>query len=215
MNLNLRFVVTTCLLAGTGIFLQARHGQEIIAPRPVFTTFPRQLGIWTGTDVPIPGEVAAVLGPGDFLSRIYQDGLVSDAPIDLFMAYFPSQRAGDTIHSPRNCLPGSGWRPIESGQTILSIPGQEPFTANRYVIAKGADRRLVLYWYQAHNRAVASEYWAKFYLIADSIRINRSDGSLIRITTPLRADESADSKQLQLIAFTEKLAPQIDVYVPR
>jgi len=215
MNGNVRFVLTICLLAGTGIFLQARHRQEVIAPRPLFASFPPQVGNWTGTDVPISKDVSDVLGPGDFLSRIYQDTKSAQATIDLFLAYFPSQRVGDTIHSPRNCLPGSGWLPLESRHTILSLPAQAPFPANRYVIAKGLDRRLVLYWYRAHNRSVASEYWAKYYLVADSMRLNRSDGSLIRIITPLRPGESADAGQQRLVAFAEDLAPLIDTYVPR
>ncbi len=77
-----------------------------------------------------------------------------------FAAYFPSQRTGDTIHSPQNCLPGAGRTPIEFSRMPLERPGRPAITVNRYVIAKGIDRMLVLYWYEAHGRVVASEYWA-------------------------------------------------------
>jgi len=135
--------------------------------------------------------------------------------VDLFLAYFPSQRAGDTIHSPKNCLPGAGWSPVEARRISIALPGRAPFPANRYVIAKGSERQLVLYWYWAHERAVASEYLAKFYLVADSIRMNRSDGSLVRVTTPLNAGETADAAQARLLAFAANVVPLINPYVPR
>src|SRR5262249_30001842 len=149
-----------------------------------------------------------VLGPGDFLLRIYRSRSVTE-PVDLFLAYFPSQRAGDTIHSPKNCLPGAGWSPLESSRISVSLQGRAGFPANRYVIGRGADRQLVLYWYWAHDRAVASEYWAKFYLVADSIRLNRSDGSLVRLTTPIERDESDDAAQQRLLSFAEEAIPRL------
>jgi EpsI family protein len=135
--------------------------------------------------------------------------------VDLFIAYFPTQRAGDTIHSPKNCLPGAGWSPIQNGRVQLSLPGIRPFNANRYIIAKGSDRQMVLYWYLAHDRAVASEYWAKIYLVTDAMRMNRSDGSLIRITTPLLPGEDPNLAQNRLVSFASLVVPGIDKYIPR
>jgi EpsI family protein len=90
-----------------------------------------------------------------------------------------------------------------------------PFMVNRYVIAKGPDRQLVLYWYLAHDRAVASEYWAKFYLVSDSMRMNRSDGSLIRLTTPMLRGETVDHAQKRLVALAGLIVPRMNDYVPR
>jgi EpsI family protein len=98
---------------------------------------------------------------------------------------------------------------------MVSIPGHTPFAANRYLIARGEDRQLVLYWYWAHDRAVASEYAAKFYLVADSIREHRSDGSLIRVTTGLAPNESLDSGQRRLLTLAGDVVPLIDGYIPR
>jgi EpsI family protein len=212
---RLRFSIALILLAGTAIFLQARSGQEVIARRQPLASFPHELADWGGTDVPIPSDQLEILGAGDFLLRVYQQKTVRSPYVDLFIAYFPSQRAGDTIHSPKHCLPGAGWFPLESGRITLSLPGHEPFPANRYVIGKGDDRQLVLYWYWAHDRAVASEYWAKFYLLTDSMRMNRSDGSLIRVTTPMAPGESPDAAQQRLISFAGGVVPLINNYVPR
>jgi EpsI family protein len=104
---------------------------------------------------------------------------------------------------------------VESDKVTLSLPGKSPFLANRFVIAKGTQRALVVYWYWAHNRAVASEYWAKFYLIDDSIRLNRSDGSLIRVATELRHRETAADAEPRLVSVLNVVAPTLDRYIPR
>jgi EpsI family protein len=209
-----RFWITVVLLAGTGLLLQARNSAEIIPAREPLSSFPQTLGGWRSSDIPLSQDVRDVLGPGDFLLRDYQDP-ANGMDADLFIAYFPSQRSGDAIHSPKNCLPGAGWAPVSSERITLNLPGHAPFRVNRYLIAKGEDRRLVLYWYWAHDRAVASEYMAKFYLVTDSLRERRSDGSLIRLTTRLGTNESLDSGQQRLLILAGKIVPLVNSYVPR
>jgi EpsI family protein len=209
-----RFWITSALLASTAFLLYARNRTEILAPRQQLSSFPRTLGDWTSTDIPISQEVRDVLGPGDFLLRDYQQP-TSSPEVDLFIAYFPSQRSGDAIHSPKNCLPGAGWVPVRSDRITIAVPGHTPFLANRFLIAKGENRQLVLYWYLAHDRAVASEYAAKFYLVADSIRERRSDGSLIRVTTALANNETLESAEQRLMAVAGAVIPLASNYVPR
>ena len=213
-NFTVRFTLAALLIAGAAIFLEARGRSEVFPPRLPLRQFPPQLGGWTGTDVAIDKDVLDILGPGDFLLRIYQNQQKTPY-IDLFIAYFRSQRAGDTIHSPQHCLPGAGWAPIENQRVTLSMPGHEPFPANRYLIAKGDSRQLVLYWFWAHDRGVASEYWAKFYLVTDSIKMNRSDGALVRITTPMSPGETADAAQRRILPFAGDVMPLLDSYIPR
>ena len=215
MASSLRFILAAALIASAAIFLQARGRNEVFPPRLPLQSFPTQLSAWTGTDIAIQKDVLEVLGPGDFLLRVYQNPAEKQPFVDLFIAYFPSQRTGDTIHSPKHCLPGSGWLPVESSRVTLSLPGHSPFPANRYVIAKADSRQLVLYWYWAHDRGVASEYWAKFYLVADSMRMNRSDGALVRITTPMYSGETAEAAQQRLLPFASDVAPLLDNYIPR
>jgi EpsI family protein len=215
MTSSLRFTLAVILIAATAIFLQARGRNEVFRSRLPLKSFPLQLDAWNGTDVPMEKDVLDVLGPGDFLLRIYQNQAKQEPYVDLFIAYFRSQRAGDTIHSPKNCLPGAGWTPIESTHITLSLPGHRPFPASRYVISKGDARQLVLYWYWAHDRGVASEYWAKFYLVADSMRMNRSDGALVRITTAMYPGESTSAAQLRVLPFTGNVVPLLNSYIPR
>lgn len=209
-----RFALATILLAGTALFLHGRNGAEIVPPHETFASFPYHLGTWAGSDINIAPDVLEVLGPGDFLTRVYRDAAADDAAVDLLVAYFPSQRTGDTLHSPQNCLPGAGWLPVDSSRIKIDLPGHEPFLVNRFVIAKGAQRGLALYWYWAHGRAVASEYWAKFYLVKDSVRLRRSDGSLIRVTTELKPHESTADAQGRLLSLLKVVFPAIEAYIP-
>jgi EpsI family protein len=212
---QVRFLVATALLLSAALFLQAHSRIEILPPHRPLADFALHLGDWTGTDIPISPDIREVLGPGDFLLRVYQNDSGTQPYFDLFIAFFPSQRAGDTIHSPKNCLPGAGWSPVKADRILLTLPGASPFQVNRYLIAKGDQRQLVLYWYLAHNRTTASEYWAKFYLVADSMRMNRSDGSLIRITTPIARGDTMDAAQHRLVSAASYIVPQLGAFIPR
>jgi exosortase D (VPLPA-CTERM-specific) len=209
-----RFLFATLLVASTILFLKAYGGTEVIVQGKPLQAFPAQLGPWSGVDLSIDQETRDVLGPGDFLSRDYTP-VQDDPSVDLFIAYFPSQSTGDTIHSPKNCLPGAGWLPAESSRVTLSFPGHEPFPANRVVSAKGENREIVLYWYWAHDRGVASEYWARYYLVKDSIRLHRSDGALVRIMSPIYPGETADAAYQRVLGFAGGIVPLLNDYIPR
>jgi EpsI family protein len=212
-----RFGSAALLLLLAALFLQLRSRAEVIPAHKSVSEFPMQLGDWAGRDVPMSSTVLASLGPGDFLTRVYAQPGGQTPRMDLYIAYFPSQRTGDTIHSPKNCLPGAGWAPLESSHIQLQHPGGgAPLAVNRYILGMGDQRTLVLYWYQAHGRAVASEYSAKFYLVADAIRLNRTDGALVRILTPIAVGkESAEEAESRALRFANSVIPLLDDYIPR
>ncbi len=195
--------------------LQARSSSETTPQRLPLSCFPAQLRNWDSTLIELDPKTLDILGPGDFMQRVYQDPAGKLPFVNIFIAYFPSQRTGDTIHSPQHCLPGAGWSPEENVHIKLSLRGHVPFPANRYVISKAGARELVLYWFWAHDRGVASEYWAKYYLIKDAIRMNRSDGSLVRFVTPLFPGETPDAAQQRILPFTSAVSPLLDSYIPR
>jgi EpsI family protein len=195
--------------------LQARSSTDTTPLRLPLSCFPAQLANWDSTLFQLDKETLDILGPGDFMNRVYQDPAGKQPVVDVFIAYFPSQRTGDTIHSPQHCLPGAGWNPDENVRVSLSMPDHAPFPVNRYVISKAGARRLVLYWFWAHDRGVASEYGAKFYLVKDAIRMNRSDGSLVRFVTPMFPGETPDAAQQRLVPFTSAVLPLLDDYIPR
>ncbi len=212
-NAALRFGMTAVLLLVTASALQAHARGEYFPPRAAINSLPSQIDGWTGTDEPLDQQTLDILGPGDFLMREYENG--NQPSIDVYLAYFPTQKAGDTIHSPNHCLPGSGWVPTSREIVWLSNADGASFPVNRYVVSKSGERLLVLYWFQAHGRAVASEYWAKYYLVADAIRMNRSDGGLVRLITPMAHDESAEAAQARIMQLGSKLIPMLDQYIPR
>lgn len=206
------FTVAT-LLVVTAIFLHSHVRPETNPPREELASFPLQLDPWSGIDLPISNDVRVILGIGDFLNRSYSTA--DGSSVELFIAYFPSQRSGDTIHSPKNCLPGAGWSQIEAGRTTIPGLDHRPLEVNRYIVGKDKQRLLVLYWYQAHNRVTASEYWAKWYMFLDSIQLNRSDGAMVRIMTPTDNREGMESAQQRAVDFAELTLPLLDTYIPR
>jgi len=211
----LRCAVAALLVALTAILLQARSRIEVIPPHLPLSSFPARLANWDSIEIVPDEETLEKLGHGDFLERVYQDPNHKLPSVDLFLAFFPSQRTGETPHSPQQCLPGSGWNPVQNVQVTLSLPGHSPFPANRYVVSRGDARHLVLYWFWAHGRGVASEYWAKFYLVKDAIDMNRSDGSLVRLLTPMFPGETTEAAQKRLLPFTSAVVPMLNDYIPR
>jgi len=188
-----RLLSIVLLLEAAGFYAASRR-EEALSPRPL-AELPKQFGAWgmVREEITEP-EIQAVLRADDTVSRVYLNSSQGRSA-SLFVAYFRSQRTGQAPHSPKNCMPGSGWVPTDSGAAVLRIPGRkEPIRVNRYVVARGDQKLLVLYWYQSRDRVIASEYAAKFYLIADAIRYNRTDTALVRVTVPLAGDESAAAR---------------------
>ena len=153
-----------------------------------------------------------MLGPGEFLQRAYQSQAAGAAEVDLYVAYLPNRPALYN-HLPQDCLEGSGWAPIESGVTSVTFPGGEPFPANRYLIGRGDDRQLVLFWYSAHGRRVASENQMDFYLVLDSLRLNRTDNALVRMNTELQPGEKPADAERRLLAFASQADPLLNQYL--
>jgi EpsI family protein len=212
-NSLIRFLLPCFLIVGVGIFLEAHTRRENLPPRQPLSQFPLQIGDWRGQSVPISPSVQQILGAGEFMEHDYAR-LGIRYPIDLFVAYYPSQRTGSTIHSPQNCLPGSGWMPVENSWINIGPPSGKRMVVNLYVIEQGLDRDLVLYWFQLHGRVVANEYWAKYYLVTDSILMNRSDGALVRIITPIGSQGSMISAKARAVKFAHKVIPLLGTYVP-
>ena len=209
-----RFLPVLFLLCFTAVVLQARGWIENVPSYQQLSDFPSKLGAWQGIPRYLsPGE-QKVLGPGEFLLRDYSRSS-SEPPVNLFIAFYPSQRSGDVIHSPQNCLPGSGWTPMQTERVPLALPQGGNITVNRTVIAQGLDRQLVYYWYQAHGRVTPSEYWAKIYLVTDAVRLNRTDGSMVRVVTPIPSDSSEKAAEDRARSFINLVLPQLDRFIPR
>jgi len=210
---RLRFWTVVLLLAGTAVLIYAHGDSDLIPAREPLAQLPAEIAGWTGTDLEIDQETLDVLGHGDFLSRSYtRQG--QPAPIDLFIAYFATQRTGSTIHSPKNCLPASGWVFDATQYVDLRDVAGKDHRVGEYIISNGQAKEFVIYWYEAHGRSVASEYKAKIYLVIDAMRMNRSDGALVRVITPIGSDEVTADAKSRAENFTMQLAPLLKGFIP-
>ena len=209
-----RFVAVALLLAATGAYLRAHAGDDVPPVRQPLTSLPLNIEGWHGTDGQLDETSLDILGNPEYVLRDYVDPNAQSL-VDLFIAYYPTQKAGETPHTPAHCLPGAGWIPILRQVVTLKRSDGLTFPVNRYVIAKGGERHLVLYWFQAQGREVASEYKLKYYLVSNSIRLHRSDGALIRLITPMDRGESPDAAQARLMQLGDHLLPMLDNYIPR
>ncbi len=181
-------ILTGILILQAVLFYTLSHGEAVPIPRPL-SEFPARVGDWNlAAEGVIEKEVLDVLKADDTLNRLYAKGN-SGTAANLFVAYFTTQRTGRAPHSPKNCLPGTGWVPSAAGVVSVPLPGQpEPIQVNRYVVTRGDQKSVVLYWYQTRDRVVASEYKAKIYLVLDSIRYRRSDTALVRVVVPFEGN---------------------------
>jgi EpsI family protein len=197
-------VVTVLLVVETAVFY-ALPTKEYIPTPPPLDQFAATVGPWQMIrQYPMDDYTQSFLKADDTLSRQY----TGPAEVEFFVAFFKSQRAGVTPHSPKVCLPGTGWTPESSRIISVNVPGEAaPIPVNRYVVTHEESRNLVLYWYQNQHRVTASEYLSKFYLIFDALRYHRSDEALVRVITPLlpAAEARAEERAIEFIR---------DVYLP-
>lgn len=207
--LSVILIVQACLFYG---FSFART-EKVPSHRPL-AEFSLAGSNWTLIQDAQPDkETLDVLKADDVLSRTYRNQKTGDAAT-LFVAYFETQRTGKAPHSPKNCLPGSGYAASESGTIEIPIEGeQNPIQVNRYIVARGQNQSVVLYWYESRNRVIASEYWAKIYTVIDSLRFNRSDTSLVRVVVPVENGNTQGAVETA-ISFVKNLFEPLKQYLP-
>lgn len=205
-------VVTLILLLQAIAYYAFSREEYVPTPAPL-TAFPMALGSWGMTqDVGVEQDVREVLQADDLLNRNY--ARPGEIPVNLFVAAFKSQRNGKTPHSPKNCLPGAGWVQLVNDRIPIDMPGFGTQVVNHYVISHGDDRSVVLYWYQTHDRVVASEYRARFFVVVDAMRYNRSDTALVRIIAPV-VDRDQDRSDKTVIEFAKAAAPALREALPK
>jgi EpsI family protein len=168
------------------------------------------MGGWQGRNDPLDEHIVTTLGVSDYVNRSYVN--VERERVDLYVGYYQSQRTGETIHSPKNCLPGSGWEPVRAGRLTIPMAAAPAIVVNEYLVEKGPAQYLVLYWYQAHGRVIASEYSGKAWLVFDAITRNRTDEALVRVLTSTKNGES--QARAQAVQFVQALYPRLSNFIP-
>lgn len=203
------WITAGLLFAAFALLHSVSHGEAVVPHQPLHE-LPYTIGSWTGNEQPFDDKTLQAVGVSDYTNRVYSSQTLGVA--QLYVGYYASQRTGDTIHSPKNCLPGAGWDPIQTGTTRILVPGGRQIVVNEYVIQQGLDKELVFYWYQDRGRVIASEYSAKFWMVADAIARNRTDGALVRLVTAMN-DGEVDARA-RLVSFAQTLFPHLENALP-
>ncbi|HEX3279717.1 MAG TPA: EpsI family protein [Pyrinomonadaceae bacterium] len=205
-----RFAIFLGLLLAGGLLVNAwAYLGEAHVDRKQLNAFPKDIEGWKqlGGDERLDEKTMAVLRASDYLLRNYRSG--DGRVLNFYVGYYASQREGATYHSPLNCLPGSGWVMSDPDRIIIAPTGRPAFIANKYVIQNGDHKEVLVYWYQGRGRAVASEYWGKIYTVIDSVKRRRSDGAMVRITTPIESSEADALKaSVDLAAEISTILPE-------
>jgi EpsI family protein len=207
-----RILVASGLLLLT--LLSVNHFREFkrVHPLKPLSEFPIKIGPWTGIEGRFDREIYDILGVDDSFLCDYRnrDGEL----IQLYIGYYDSQREGDLIHSPKNCMPGSGWNIISA--SIIGLPNHDNPAVQtniiKLILEKGNQRQVVLYWFQSRGRIISSEYWQKIYLVWDAFLKHRTDGSFVRLIAPIKENEVETTGYMQ--AFALRLFPVLEQYLP-
>ena len=202
--------VAVLLAAGAAVsFVSDRR--ELVPERTPFAAFPLRLGAWQGRQSTLAPYVQHSLHLDDYVLADYREP--NRSPVNLYVAYYASQRQGESPHSPIVCIPGGGWQITHFERTSAVTSGQMlPY--NRVVVAHDSQRMLVYYWFDERGRTIANEWWSKWYLFSDAIFENRTDAALIRLTTPIRSSEPDQAADERLSAFMRVVVPALKGYLP-
>jgi EpsI family protein len=207
-------IVTVLLLGQALVYYNLSSGKEVPLRRPL-QELPQQFGKWNMVQEGVlDDETLRILRADSTLTRNYA---AASQPwiANLYIAYFKSQKQGQTPHTPKHCLPGAGWVPTISDIVPIQIPGRaEPIRVNRYVLTKGLEKSVVFYWYQSNARIIASEYTAKLMMVADALRYRRTDTALVRVLVPVLEKTSDESATATAVDFIQSFFNSLEDYLP-
>jgi len=213
-ELSRQFVACVGLVVVAFLVIQSIDSREEIVPvREKFVTFPLYFDGWAGEQKNLQPIVYNSLALTDYVLNNYSKD--ASPPVNFYVAYYESQRKGVSPHSPRVCVPGGGWSITDLKRVKLGIEeSNDPVNVNRAIIQNGQNKQLVYYWFKQRGRDIANEYWMKWYLLTDSLSRNRTDGSLVRLTTPILPHEKETDAENRLNEFLSKVNPMLDDFVP-
>lgn len=211
MNIKHTIVIVAILLFTAGLTTFVTKSERIKPNKP-FSEFPLSIKDWQGDTGKLDEQVSNILGVEDYILANFQNTKLQ-AGVNLYVGFYQSQKEGDIIHSPKNCMPGAGWNIISTSIEPVTIDStNENIKVIKLLLQKGPERQIVLYWFQSRGRIIASEYMQKIWLVVDSITKHRTDGSFVRLVTPVVTDESAALHALK--NFAGDIYPILKEYIP-
>lgn len=207
-----RVVFSCVLIVSTFIFLHSRSHGKMRPPHQSLDQFPTTIGDWKAGEGEIFGnEVLGVLQMTDYLMRRYTDA--NGRNLWLYIGYWASQGGGAVPHSPKNCLPGSGWEPIDSQRVQITVDDPpRQIEINRYVVEKDGARQLAIYWYNLQGQVVSNDFLSRVVTVKNAILRNRTDGALVRLTSPLYG--SAEETFAYQVKYIQAMYPILEEFLP-
>ncbi|MCP4671248.1 MAG: EpsI family protein [Desulfobacula sp.] len=188
----------------------ASHSERI-KPNKSFSEFPLEIGQWQGKKGELDQEVYNILGVEDYILANFRK--FSGEGVNLYVGFYQSQQEGDIIHSPKNCMPGSGWKITDTSiETINMADTEKSINVIKLLLQKDSEKQVVLYWFQSRGRIISSEYMQKIWLVVDSVTKQRTDGSFVRLISPITIDEETTIKVLK--EFANKIYPFLNEHIP-
>jgi exosortase D (VPLPA-CTERM-specific) len=179
-----------------------------------FSEFPLAAGEWQGRRQALEKAYLDVLQLDDYLLADFTSA-PAHAFVNLYVAYYDSQRKGQSAHSPRSCIPGGGWRISSITPRALTVAtGAMPIMANRVVIERDTDRQVLYYWFSQRGRSITNEYAVKWYIFMDAVVRNRTDGAMIRISAPQLPGQTEADVDRALATFAKQMVPRLTPYIP-
>jgi EpsI family protein len=187
------------------------HADDMQVLKPL-SSFPVEIGQWRGKTERFDKKIYDILGVDDSFLCDYR--ALDGRQVQLYVGFYQSQREGDLIHSPKNCMPGSGWNITKTSIDEVSIPKTNPgkIKVIKLLLEKGNERMITLYWFQSRGRFIHSEYMQKIYLVLDAIFKHRTDGSFVRLISPIQRDETHTVGYMK--EFAQQLIPILEQYLP-
>ena len=209
-----RTLVVAGIMVLTVVLMQYLSHAEDVRPNKPFSTFPKSIGEWSGEEKHFDTRIYEVLGVDDSFLGEYRtpDGRYAQ----LYIGFYQSQREGELIHSPKNCMPGGGWTIVDVETTPLTVAsvGPDPVHLIKLRLKNGPSQQLVLYWYHSRGRIISSEYWQKIFLVIDSITRHRTDGSFVRLIAPIPDEKGESAALADLKDFAREVFPILMEFIP-
>lgn len=207
----MRTIIIVAILVLTALLTIVFSQSERTRLNKSFDLFPLEIGEWKGVKDTLDQKVYNILGVEDYILGNYQNR--QGNRINLYVGFYQSQKEGDLIHSPKNCMPGAGWNIIKTDQEPLVFQkGEIPSSVIRLLLQKGGEKQIVLYWFHSRGRIIGSEYMQKIWLVIDSMTKRRTDGAFVRLISPIIKSEETTDKLLT--EFAREIKPILDEYIP-
>ncbi len=207
---NYKYLIVIALLAVTILFSQLRSDGELVPIVKTLERFPKQIAEWRGEPYRFSQAVYDKLGVDDSIAINYKND--NGDEVSMYVGYYESQKQGEIIHSPKNCMLGSGWQPIDISE-INVCAGARMIPMMKMIVEKHSQKMVTLYWYQSGNRAIANEYIQKLYFIHDSLRYNRTNATFLRFSSSVKDDDYEGTIQI-LEGFINQVVPVLEGFLP-